>query len=138
VGYYRQSPLFDEIHPFFEFFGPFFWTPNPENGPPENREKRTPRNPEIREIRRNLEKGPKITPAKTTYDEKVGVLISTPVLVQKTPPLKPVRNFGVRNLSRGIKKGPKNTPAKTGYDEKVGVFISTPVLGPKNPPAKTG
>jgi len=47
------------------------------------------------------------------------VLIKTPVLVQKTPPLKPVRNFGVRNLVRGIKKRSKNTPAKTPYDEKV-------------------
>jgi len=138
VGYYRQSPLFDEFRPFSRFFDPLFWTRILKTGPPENREIRTPRNPEIREIRRKLKKGPKITPAKTTYDEKVGVLIKTPVLVQKTPPLKPVRNFGVRNLVRGIKKGPKNTPAKTGYDEKVGVFISTPVFGPKNPPAKTG
>jgi len=116
------------------FLDPLFWTPGirKSRNPRNLRTPRKPRNPE------NREKGPKITPAKTTYDEKVGVLIKTPVLVQKTPPLKPVRNFGVRNLIREIKKGSKNTPAKTTYDEKVGVLSTTPVLGPKNPPAKTG
>jgi len=33
-------------------------------------------------------KGPKNTPAKTTYDEKVGVLSATPVLGPKNPPAK--------------------------------------------------
>jgi len=64
------------------------------------------------------------------------VLIKTPVLVQKTPPLKPVRNFGVRNLVRGIKKRSKNTPAKTPYDEKVGYLRQSPVLVQKTPPLK--
>jgi len=100
------------------FFRPFFWTPDPE--------KRTPKTgpPGIRKSEKSEKspkKGEKSHPLKPLTMKKVGVLISTPVLVQKTPPLKPVRNFGVRNLVRGIKKGPKNTPAKTGYDEKVGV-----------------
>jgi len=92
-----------------------------------------PRKPEKPE---NREKGPKITPAKTTYDEKVGVLIKTPVLVQKTPPLKPVRNFGVRNLSGGSKKVQKTPPLKPLTIKKWVCY--PPVLGPKNPPAKTG
>jgi len=57
VGLSKESPLFDEIHPFWRFFRPLFWTPNPENGPPENRENRTPRNPEKSEKPEKPEKG---------------------------------------------------------------------------------
>jgi len=93
VGLLRQSPLFNDFSPFLRFFGPFsdppkttFLDPPPEfPDPPKNR---TPRNPEIPEKSRNLEKGPKNTPAKTTYDENVNLLSATPFLDEKRHPLK--------------------------------------------------
>jgi len=111
------------------FFDPLFWTPRiPKTGPPEN--PRTPRKPEIGQ------KGPKNTPAKTPYDEKVTFLSMTPFLDEKRHPLKPLTMQKVDLFTPRTKKVQKTPPAKTPYDEKVVVFLARTVLGVKKTPAK--
>jgi len=110
------------------FFDPFFGPRIPKTDPPKTEKTGPPgsRKPE------KGEKGPKNTPAKTPYDEKVDLYKRTPFLDEKRHPLKPLTTKKVDLFTPRTKKVQKTPPLKH-LTMKKWIYLGNPQFWSKKP-----